>query len=118
HFLERQGVGVLLGLCSAGVMMLIPTHVWERLALPLLVIAMLLLLVVLIPGVGYEVNGSRRWLRFGSSFQPSELARVLLLTYLASYVVRRQTELKEELKGFLKPLGILLLAALLLLLEP
>jgi cell division protein FtsW len=98
--------------------MMIPTHVWERLALPLLVIAMLLLVLVLIPGVGYEVNGSRRWLRIGSSFQPSELARVLLLTYLASYVVRRQTELKEELKGFLKPLGVLLIAALLLLLEP
>ena len=118
HFLERQSVGIALGLAAAAIMMLIPTHVWERMALPLLVIAIVMLILVLIPGVGHEVNGSRRWFRFGSSFQPSELARVLLLTYLASYVVRRQTELKEELKGFLKPLGILLLAALLLLLEP
>ncbi len=118
HFLERQGVGVLLGLFAAGIMMAIPTHVWERLAFPLLVVAILMLVLVLIPGIGHEVNGSRRWLRFGTSFQPSELARVLLLTYLASYVVRRQVELKDELKGFLKPLGILLLAALLLLLEP
>lgn len=118
HFLERQSVGLALGVIAAAIMMLIPTHVWERMALPLLVVAIVMLILVLIPGVGHEVNGSRRWFRFGSSFQPSELARVLLLTYLASYVVRRQTELKEELKGFLKPLGILLLAALLLLLEP
>jgi cell division protein FtsW len=118
HYFERQSVGLLLGLFAAGIMMLVPTHVWERLALPLLLIAMLMLVLVLIPGIGYEVNGSRRWLRFGTSFQPSELARVLLLTYLASYVVRRQTELKDELKGFLKPLGILMLAAALLLVEP
>ena len=75
--------------------------------------------MVLIPGIGHEVNGSRRWLRAGfMNFQASELARVLLLTYLASYVVRRQQELKEELRGFLKPLGILMAAAALLLLEP
>jgi cell division protein FtsW len=118
YFLERQSLGVALGVVAAGIMMLVPTNVWERLAFPLLVIAMLMLVLVLIPGIGHEVNGSRRWVRFGLSFQPSELARVLLLTYLASYVVRRQTELKEELKGFLKPLGILMFAALLLLLEP
>ena len=52
------------------------------------------------------------------NFQASELARVLLLTYLASYVVRKQAELKQDLKGFLKPLGVLMGAALLLLLEP
>ncbi len=118
HFLERQALGVALGIGAAAFMLIVPTHVWERLALPLLVIAMLLLVLVLIPGVGHEVNGSRRWLRLGLSFQPSELARVLLLTYLASYVVRRQSELKEELKGFLKPLGVLMIAAFLLLLEP
>jgi cell division protein FtsW len=118
QFLERQSVGVLLGLMAAVIMMMIPTQTWERLALPLLVIAIVLLVLVLIPGIGHEVNGSRRWLRLGTSFQPSELARVLMLTYLASYIVRRQTELKDELKGFLKPLGVLLFAALLLLLEP
>jgi cell division protein FtsW len=118
HFLERQSVGVALGIVCCGIMLLIPTQVWERLAFPLLIVAIVLLVAVLIPGLGHEVNGSRRWLRFGSSFQPSELARVLLLTYLASYVVRRQTELKDELKGFLKPLGVLMFAALLLLLEP
>ena len=119
HFLERQVIGVLLGLICGAFMMFIPTSVWEKMAMPLLLFAFLLLIIVLIPGIGHEVNGSRRWLRAGfMNFQASELARVLLLTYLASYVARRQQELKEELRGFLKPLGVLMAAAALLLLEP
>jgi cell division protein FtsW len=118
-YLERQAVGVILGLICAVVMMFIPTRIWEQLAMPLLLFAFLLLILVLIPGIGHEVNGSRRWLRAGfMNFQASELTRVLLLTYLASYVVRRQQELKDELKGFIKPLGVLMAAAALLLLEP
>jgi cell division protein FtsW len=119
YYLGRQGIGLSLGLIAAVVMMFIPTHVWERLAMPLLLLAFLFLVLVLIPGIGHEVNGSRRWLRAGiMNFQASELARVLLLVYLASYVVRRQAELKEDLRGFLKPLAILMAAAALLLLEP
>jgi cell division protein FtsW len=119
YYLERQSTGVALGILAAVIAMMIPTNVWERLAIPLLVLAFLFLVIVLIPGVGHEVNGSRRWLRLGlMNFQASELARVLLLTYLASYIVRRQAELKENIKGFLKPLGILIGAGGLLLLEP
>ncbi len=119
YYLERQALGVGLGLVAASIAMLIPTQVWERTAIPLLMLAFVFLIIVLIPGVGHEVNGSRRWLSFGViNFQASELARVLLLTYLASYVVRRQAELKENLHGFLKPLGVLIAAAGLLLLEP
>jgi cell division protein FtsW len=119
YYLERQGTGVLLGILAAILSMSIPTNVWERVAIPLLVLAFVFLIIVLIPGVGHEVNGSRRWLRMGAmNFQASELARVLLLMYLASYVVRRQSELKEDIKGFLKPLGILIGAGGLLLLEP
>ncbi len=119
HYLQRQGIGLMLGILAAGVMMSVPSDVWERMAMPLLLVAFVLLVIVLIPGLGHEVNGSRRWLRLGFlNFQASEMARVLLLTYLASYVVRRQAELKNELKGFLKPLGVLMGAVLLLLLEP
>jgi cell division protein FtsW len=119
RYFEKQMVGVVLGLVAAVVAMMIPTNVWERISLPLLLFAFLILVIVLVPGIGHEVNGSRRWLRAGiMNFQGSELARVLLLTYLASYVVRKQAELKQDLKGFLKPLGVLMGAALLLLLEP
>lgn len=119
YYLERQAVGVVLGLIAATIAMLIPTQVWERLAIPLLLLAFVFLVIVLLPGIGHEVNGSRRWLRLGTmNFQASELARVLLLIYLASYIVRRQAELKENIQGFLKPLGVLIAAGGLLLLEP
>jgi cell division protein FtsW len=118
-YLEQQATGVVLGLLAAGLMMSVPTAIWERLALPLLFVAFAMLVLVLIPGLGHEVNGSRRWVRLGiMNFQVSELARVLLLIYLASYVVRKQAELKDNLRGFLRPLGILTGAAALLLLEP
>jgi cell division protein FtsW len=65
------------------------------------------------------VNGSRRWIRLGLfNFQPSELVRWLLLTYIAIYSVRHQAELKSSAQGFFKPLAVLVAAALLLLLEP
>ena len=80
HYLERQSVGIVLGLLAAMFAMAIPTRLWERLALPLLLLGFLFLVVVLIPGIGYEVNGSRRWLRAGfMNFQASELARVVQL---------------------------------------
>lgn len=119
YYLGRQSIGLSLGALAAVFMMIVPSEVWQRLAMPLLLLAFVFLAIVLIPGIGHEVNGSRRWLRLGvMNFQVSELARVLLLTYLSSYVVRKQTELKAELGGFLKPLAVLMAAAALLLLEP
>jgi len=119
YFLERQLAFALVGAGVAAVVLRIPTAVWERLSFFFLVVAMLLLALVLIPGIGYEVNGSRRWLRIaGLNFQPSEAARVMLLIYLCSYAVRREEELRTQLIGVLKPLAVLGCAALLLLLEP
>jgi len=74
---------------------------------------------VLVPGIGYMVNGARRWIRLGfMNFQVSELARVMLLTYVASYAVRRADELRGSFVGFMKPVAVLVLAAALLLVEP
>ena len=72
-----------------------------------ILIALALLAVVLIPGIGHEVNGSRRWIRIGLlNFQPSEVARWLLLTYIAVFAVRHQTELRSSAQGFFKPLDV------------
>jgi cell division protein FtsW len=118
-YFERQLLFVFLGLLSAGVAMLVPTDVWEKHSIVLLVLAFELLLVVLVPGIGHLVNGSRRWIRLGFlNFQVSEVARVLLLTYVASYAVRRADELRDSFKGFIKPVGVLAAAAVLLLAEP
>jgi cell division protein FtsW len=119
YYFQRQLMFVGLGLVGAMVAMTIPTAVWEKYSMVLLGVGMALLVVVLVPGIGHEVNGSRRWLRLGfMNFQASELARVLLLTYVASYAVRRADELRSDFKGFLRPVAVLGGAAVLLLIEP
>jgi cell division protein FtsW len=119
HLFQRQLAYVCLGFVAAAAAVSIPTALWDKYSKVLMGAAFLLLLVVLVPGIGYEVNGSRRWLRLGiMNFQISELARVLLLTYIASYAVRRAEELRASFKGFIKPVLVLGAAAALLLLEP
>jgi cell division protein FtsW len=119
YYLERQLLLTLIGAGCAALVFSIPTELIERAAVPLLAIAVALLVIVLVPGLGHAVNGSRRWLRLaGGNFQVSELARVLVLIYIASYAVRRETQLRESLAGLVKPLGLLFAVSVLLLLEP
>ncbi len=118
-FLERQLLSAVLGLLCAAALLAVPMSLWEKAAPLLLAVSFGLLLLVLLPWVGHEVNGSRRWLRIGPlNFQPSELARVALLAYVAAYAVRHQGELASSWQGFFKPLAVLGAAALLLLFEP
>jgi cell division protein FtsW len=118
-YFERQALSVLLGMTLAGAMLFVPLSAWQRFAPALLITSFALLIVVLIPGIGHQVNGSRRWIHLGPiNFQPSELARWLLLAYVAVFAVRHQTELRSSAQGFFKPLAVLVAAALLLLLEP
>ncbi len=118
HF-ERQALSVLLGATFSGALLFVPISIWQRFAPVLLITSFALLLIVLVPGIGYAVNGSRRWIRIGLlNFQPSEIARWFLLIYIAIYAVRHQTELRSTAQGFFKPLAVLLAAAVLLLAEP
>jgi len=118
-YFERQLLSVLLGLTVGAALLVVPINVWKRLAPWLLVASFALLAVVAIPGIGHSVNGSRRWLQLGPlNFQPSELARWLLVTYIAIFAVRHQTELRSSAEGFFKPLAVLVGAAGLLLAEP
>jgi cell division protein FtsW len=119
HYFQRQLVYVLLGLVAAVVGIAVPTRIWDEYSMYLLGGAFLLLLVVLVPGIGYEVNGSRRWIRLGiMNFQVSEAARAMLLMYVASYAVRRSDDLRSDFKAFMTPVGVLAIAAVLLLCEP
>ena len=118
-YFQRQLIFVGLGLVAALLAIAIPTSVWEKHSIYLLGAAFVLLVLVLVPGLGHEVNGSRRWVRLSiMNFQVSELARVMLLTYIASYAVRRSDELCSSFKGFMKPVAVLGAAAVLLLAEP
>ena len=119
YYLERQLLLTLIGLGCAALLFAIPSAVLERAAVPLFALGVVLLILVLIPGLGHAVNGSRRWLRLaGANFQVSELARVLVLIYIASYAVRREAELRESLAGLAKPLALLCCVSALLLAEP
>jgi cell division protein FtsW len=118
-YLERQLVLMLIGAACAVLLFFIRTELLEKASVGLLVVAITMLALVFIPGLGHMVNGSRRWLQLaGLNFQASELARVLVLIYLASYAVRREEQLRTTLGGLAKPLGLLVLVAALLLAEP
>ncbi|MBU6469716.1 MAG: putative lipid II flippase FtsW [Gammaproteobacteria bacterium] len=119
YFFERQFVYAGMGLVVAGVVYHVPLSWWLRGNFPLLMLALVMLAVVLIPGIGRYVNGSVRWIDLGPfRLQVSEPARLLILIYIAGYVVRRQAELAERFSGSLKPMLLVGLAALLLLMEP
>jgi cell division protein FtsW len=119
YFLERQLIFSVVGVLVAWGLTRVPARLWYKYSLPLLLLGLLLLLLVLIPGLGATVNGARRWMRIGPlNFQVSELAKVLVLTWVCSYCVRKRTELNDTFAGLLKPVGLLTAAAVLLLLEP
>ncbi|HTX06927.1 MAG TPA: putative lipid II flippase FtsW [Steroidobacteraceae bacterium] len=119
YFLERQLLTAFVGTLGAVLVFCFRMERWERLSQLLLILAIVMLLAVLVPGLGEVVNGGRRWLRLGGfTFQVSELARVLVLIYIASYAARRQDELRESFMGLVKPLLLLGLIAVLLLGEP
>jgi cell division protein FtsW len=119
YYFKHQIVYVLGGLVAAMIGLAVPSRVWEKYSIFLLVGAFAMLILVLVPGIGASVNGARRWVRLGiMNFQVSEAARVMLLTYIASFAVRRADELRGDFKGFLKPIGVLAGAAVLLLAEP
>jgi cell division protein FtsW len=119
HYLVRHLGAVAVGLTGLALVVSIPTELWYRLSWLLLIAGLGALVLVLIPGIGHTVNGSRRWLLLGPiTVQASEPARLCLLLYLASYAVRRSTQLGASLNGLVKPLFVVAAAAVLLLAEP
>ncbi len=118
-YLERQLVAALIGAIGGFICLFIPMQVWRALGPLMLLAGLALLLLVLVPAVGHEVNGSRRWIRFGIvNLQVSEPARLCFIIYLAGYLVRRSKAVRDEFMGFLRPMLLLSLACAALLAEP
>ncbi|WP_392536284.1 putative lipid II flippase FtsW [Legionella sp. 227] len=119
HFLIRQACYLFAGLMIALIVIRTDSSVWERISMPMLLICLLMLLIVLIPGIGRSVNGSRRWLALGPiGIQVSELAKLTMIFYLSGYLVRQQKAVSNSILGFIKPMVILGVVSFLLLLEP
>ncbi|MFA5960218.1 MAG: putative lipid II flippase FtsW [Tatlockia sp.] len=119
HFLIRQSCYLFAGLIAALFIMRIDSSFWEKISVPLLLVCLLMLALVLVPGIGRSVNGSRRWLSFGPiGIQVSELAKITLVFYVAGYLVRQQTSVRQSVAGFIKPMIVLGFVAVLLLKEP
>ncbi|MDT4813028.1 putative peptidoglycan glycosyltransferase FtsW [compost metagenome] len=119
YHMVRHLVYLVIGL-SAGIFTLqIPMAFWQRYGARLMLAAAVLLILVLLPGIGREVNGAKRWIGFGLfNLQPSELAKLFTVMFIAGYMVRRQDEVREKLTGFIKPMLVLGPIAVLLLAEP
>lgn len=119
HYFFRQAIFLSMGLVLAWIMTRVPIRIIKKYSGYFFLIALFLLVIVLIPGIGRVVNGSRRWISFGIfSLQVSELLKLAAIIYLSSYLQRFQQQVREELKGFLKPMIIAGVMSGLLLLQP
>lgn len=120
YFALRHGIYLLIS-ASVGVFVYccVPLSLIERLRFFMLPIALLALLLVFVPGLGREVNGSTRWIALpGMTVQASEVVKVCFVLYLAGYVAQHKADLETHWKAFLAPLGMMLVMVLMLLMEP
>ncbi|ASG66539.1 cell division protein FtsW [Idiomarina piscisalsi] len=117
HFAIRHGIYITISLFVMLVSLRIPTNLWNEHSGKLLLVGLAMLLAVLV--IGHEVNGSQRWIKVGPiTVQVAEMAKLFFYVYMASYLARREDEVREAIKGFIKPLVLLFIAAVLLLMQP
>ncbi len=119
YYFNKQLVYIILGILCGSLVVQFEINYWEKFSHVLLGGAVALLALVLIPGIGHAINGSARWIGVGPiGIQVSELAKFAVVIYMASYLVRSNHEVKNTLNGFLKPMALLSVIAILLLREP
>ncbi|MFZ4516233.1 MAG: putative lipid II flippase FtsW, partial [Acidimicrobiia bacterium] len=115
----RQLAWMALAIAAFSVASRLDYHRWQRWSVPLLCISIVLLILVLIPGIGIYVSGSRRWIGYGAlRFQPSEIAKIALLMFLADLVTRRADEVHRWRRVLFPALGMLAVVGLLVMKEP
>jgi len=118
-FIVRHGSFMLLAIIGAAIAVRVPVRVWEKYSVPLLFVGLVLLILVLIPGIGREVNGSRRWIGLGPvNLQASEIAKVCMVLFMGGYLVRRLGEVRSSWWGVIKPAFPLALYMFVLIMEP
>ncbi len=119
YYLIRQIIYVMVGVLAAAAVLRMPLAFWEKTGAYFLMAGVLLLILVLVPGVGREINGSMRWLSLGiANVQPSEFVKLFVIIYMAGYLVRHGDAMQTALGGFVRPMAVLALVSVLLLVEP
>jgi cell division protein FtsW len=119
YFLIRQAVFIVISLGAGLMAFQVPTSAWQKMAPYLFLTGIFLLVLVLIPGVGRNVNGSQRWLSlFIINLQPSEFMKLFAAIYVADYTIRKSAVMDSFTKGFLPMVFVMLLVGWLLLREP
>ena len=119
YFVIRQGIFVATGLFVVTFVLTVPISSWQKISFWLFIIAALLLLLVLVPGVGRRVNNAVRWLPLGPiNFQPSELMKLAALLFAADYTIRKQEHMDSFIRGFMPMAVAMAVVAALLLKQP
>jgi len=119
YYLYRQGLFIAMGVGVGMAAFRVPMRVWQQAAPYLFLVGLLLLVVVLVPHIGREVNGSRRWIPLGfANLQPSELMKFLAVLYAADYTTRKAAFMHDFKKGFMPMAAVMLVVGALLLREP
>lgn len=119
HHTSRHALYLAMGVTAGAVTYMTPTQSLKQFSAWLLFLAFGLLILVLMPGIGREVNGAQRWLPLGPlTFQPSEFVKFALLLYVAGYLVRQEEAVRYQWQGLARLMGILAVVAVLLLAEP
>lgn len=119
YYLYKQLIFLTLGIFLGSFVLKVKIEYWEKIGFYLLGGVMLALFLVLVPGIGHRVNGSARWIGIGPlGFQVSELTKFTIVVFMSGYLTRRNAEIQYQLSGFVKPMAILAIVAVLLLCEP
>ena len=118
-FLIRHAVFLAIGLVAAGMAFQVPLATWQQVSPWLFVTGFVLLALVLVPGLGRDVNGARRWLSLGVvNLQPSELMKLFAVLYAADYTVRKMPHMHDLKKAFLPMAAAMVAVGVFLLKEP
>jgi cell division protein FtsW len=116
-YVKRQGIMMGLGIAACIAATLVPVRLYEQFKWPILIGAILLLAAIYVPWLGVERNGATRWVRLGVQFQPSEIAKLALLIFLAAHYSRAPAEIAGSVKGLFYPFSIVLVVAGLILFQ-
>lgn len=119
YYLIRHSIFLCIGLVAGAVAFQLPLTAWQKYAPLLFMVGVVLLAIVLIPGIGRDVNGARRWLPLGfANLQPSELMKLFAVLYAADYTIRKINVMHDLKQAFLPMFGAMALVGILLLKEP